>query len=156
MGIEKRVNRLTRWFTYLFSEGENLKGILQRILNSLYRAEHREEDYSTCYGELVRRFEAFLKKLYAVCRCRSVRMVPNSRFGQYHSISVFLDKRPTRGWSWGRESNATKQPLFCAVVLNSHSLPLRQVAQVVPWFGVLVRCAILRFATMLGKTPRAP
>ena len=67
MGVEKGDNRLTRWFTYLFSEGENLKGILQRILNSRYRAEHREEDYRTWYEVLVRCFEAFLKKLYAVC-----------------------------------------------------------------------------------------
>jgi len=51
----------------LFSEGDNLKGILQRILNSFYRAEYREEDYRTWYEVLVRRFEAFIKKLYAVC-----------------------------------------------------------------------------------------
>lgn len=45
---------------------QGLKPILQRTLNCLYRAEHREEDYRTWYGELVRRFEAFLKKLYAL------------------------------------------------------------------------------------------
>lgn len=51
-----------------------------------------------------------------------------------HLLFVFLDKRPTRGWSWGRESNATNQPLFCAVApsVPIHILPLRQVAQVVP------------------------
>lgn len=46
---------------------ERLKDILQRTLNQFYRAEHREEDYRMWYEELVHRFEAFIKKLYAVC-----------------------------------------------------------------------------------------
>ena len=41
-----------------------LDKILKRTLNCLYRAEHREEDYRSWYSELVRRFEAFLKKIY--------------------------------------------------------------------------------------------
>lgn len=43
---------------------QGLRSILRRILNCLYRAEHREEDFRTWYAELVSRFEAFLKKVY--------------------------------------------------------------------------------------------
>ena len=43
---------------------KGLSAILKRTLNCLYRAEHREEDYRSWYSELVRRFEAFLKKIY--------------------------------------------------------------------------------------------
>lgn len=104
------------------------------------------------------------KTLRGVPRCTDVETwewIWPHVFGQHHSISVFLDKRPTPGWFLGKGKdkfvrNATNQPLFCMVVPNSHSLPLRQVAQVVLWFAVLVRCAIPRFAPMLGKTPRAP
>ncbi len=47
MGGRKGRESLNSLIYYQFSEGENLKGILQRILNSRYRAEHREEDYRT-------------------------------------------------------------------------------------------------------------
>jgi type I restriction enzyme R subunit len=45
---------------------QGLRGILRRILNCLYRAQHREEDFRTWYADLVSRFEAFLKKIYWV------------------------------------------------------------------------------------------
>lgn len=45
---------------------QGLRNILKRILNCLYRAQHREEDYRSWYAELVSRFEAFLKKIYWV------------------------------------------------------------------------------------------
>lgn len=45
---------------------QGLRNILRRILNCLYRAQHREEDYRSWYAELVSRFEAFLKKIYWV------------------------------------------------------------------------------------------
>lgn len=41
-----------------------LDKILQRTLNCLYFAEHREDDYRSWHSELVGRFEAFLKKIY--------------------------------------------------------------------------------------------
>lgn len=45
---------------------QGLRSILRRILNCLYRAQHREEDFRTWYADLVSRFEAFLKKIYWV------------------------------------------------------------------------------------------
>lgn len=45
---------------------QGLRDILQRTLNCLYRAKHREEDYRIWYSDLVTRFEAFLKKIYWV------------------------------------------------------------------------------------------
>ena len=43
---------------------QGLRSILRHILNCLYRAQHREEDYRSWYADIVSRFEAFLKKIY--------------------------------------------------------------------------------------------
>ena len=43
---------------------QGLRQILQRTLNCLFRAQHREEDFRSWYAELVSRYEAYLKKIY--------------------------------------------------------------------------------------------
>ncbi len=42
----------------------SLTNVLHRILNCLYRAQHREVDFRTWYADLVSRFDTFLKKIY--------------------------------------------------------------------------------------------
>lgn len=64
---------------------QGLRTILKRILNCLYRAQHREEDYRTWYSELVSRFEAFMKKIYWI---KTGQPVPQTEEGRE---PAFLD-----------------------------------------------------------------
>ena len=64
---------------------QGLRSILKRILNCLYRAQHREEDYRTWYSELVSRFEAFMKKIYWI---KTGQAVPQTEEGRE---PAFLD-----------------------------------------------------------------
>lgn len=45
---------------------QGLRTILRHILNCVYRAQQREEDFRSWYADLVCRFEAFLKKIYYI------------------------------------------------------------------------------------------
>lgn len=58
---------------------QGLRKILRHILNCLYRAQHREEDYRTWYAELVSRFEAFLKKIYWIKNAVPVPLTADGR-----------------------------------------------------------------------------
>ena len=58
---------------------QGLRQILQRTLNCLYRAQHREEDYRSWYAELVSRYEAYLKKIYWM---REGTEMPSNAMGQ--------------------------------------------------------------------------
>ena len=79
-----------------------LSTILKRTLNCLYRAEHREEDYRSWYSELVRRFEAFLKKIYWLKEGQPIRPTKEGRepalletISQFPKIkSLYSSKNP--------------------------------------------------------------